>query len=393
MTTYITTKVLFEELTKKVNRIFKKLDSIGATKEFYPVHEFVKEVPVYNIDQLTQTKYKVGSMNVECVEYVLNFTPYRISGYKVGCVVEQAVEGNLVYTVDEAVDFRQYTNTTIRCDHCKTNHKRNKAVVLIHEETGKEIMVGTTCLKDFIGYNVEMFYKYFYEIQEWINQDLEIPMDYTGYYKECLDITNYLANCIKLIETYGYNKELKFEAFRNYKKNNIEETYVEKAKKVIEFFNNFTDTRDSFEHDTMMFVTGKKPITGANGFIAYAYELYKKIVTRIEQEKNRLEAAKLSNFVGTKGTKITVTGTIKLVGGYETRFGYTRIYKFVDNEGNIYIWKTSGYLEFQDKEGHPVGTDSVTNITITGTIKDHTEYKEEKQTVLTRCKVITYKVA
>ena len=50
MTTYTTTKVMFEELSKKVNRIFKKLDKINGHYDFHTVREFVKMVPVYAVD-------------------------------------------------------------------------------------------------------------------------------------------------------------------------------------------------------------------------------------------------------------------------------------------------------------------------------------------------------
>jgi hypothetical protein len=119
------------------------------------------------------------------------------------------------------------------------------------------------------------------------------------------------------------------------------------------------------------------PIVRENGFVAYAYTLYKKIIARLAEKAKMEEAAKNSNYVGTIGEKITVNAEMNLVGGYDTEFGYVRIYKFVDESGNIYIWKTSTAISLE----------SGSNVTLKGTVKDHKEYKLEKQTILTRCKV------
>ena len=53
------------------------------------------------------------------------------------------------------------------------------------------------------------------------------------------------------------------------------------------------------------------------------------------------------------------------------------IYTFRDENGNALIWKTSKGLVHE----------SGTKVHLTGQIKAHDEYMEEKQTVLTRCKV------
>jgi hypothetical protein len=58
-------------------------------------------------------------------------------------------------------------------------------------------------------------------------------------------------------------------------------------------------------------------------------------------------------------------------------FGCGSIFKFLDSKGNIFIWRT-GSADLEEGKTY----------TIKGTIKEHTEYKSEKQTHLTRCKVI-----
>ena len=54
-------------------------------------------------------------------------------------------------------------------------------------------------------------------------------------------------------------------------------------------------------------------------------------------------------------------------------------YKFIDENGNVLVWKTTS-SNLLDQEGN--------TIHINGTIKAHDEYKDEKQTALTRVKMV-----
>jgi len=101
-------------------------------------------------------------------------------------------------------------------------------------------------------------------------------------------------------------------------------------------------------------------------------------------------------YVGNIRDKITAEITI--VGYYEFTsysFSYygnlTRIYKMKDEDGNILVWKTGSCMSVVvgvDKYGndifHVAGKGD--KLEITGTVKDHSVYKDEEQTVLTRVK-------
>ena len=130
-----------------------------------------------------------------------------------------------------------------------------------------------------------------------------------------------------------------------------------------------------------MYVTGKKPVSYENGFIAYAYTLYGKILDRIEKERVDADRKAKTDYIGNIGDKITAMATFTRAGSYEVQFGYyptlMMIYKFTTDDGNVLIWKTPKGLAIENG----------TRVEITGTIKDHNEYNDEKQTVLTRCKI------
>lgn len=107
---------------------------------------------------------------------------------------------------------------------------------------------------------------------------------------------------------------------------------------------------------------------------------------KAEQEKREaeLKAKKaVSQYVGEIGNKINSVVTLvkstwweqPAYCGFGTDTMYCHIFK--DENGNVLVWKTANGL----------GIDEGAIVNVKGTIKDHKEYKEEKQTVLTRCKV------
>ena len=390
MARYNTTKVQFEELEKKLTRVFKKLDKVGATYTFNKITEYVDTVPVYAIDEVTQTKYKVNEMPVECVEFELDFDMYKVGNYHVGAVVE-CTEGdeNLVYTVDETVDFKDYMTATIRCDHCGTNHFRRQAVVLVNNNDGTHTMVGKGCLKDYMGINIHNFAHYLYGISEYLEDaELEIHDNEMHLYKQVIDTELYLAYCIQRTVKFGYKKETtKADAMMDYHKSReLDPKYTQVAKEMIEFFSNYK-TDDTFENNVRLYVTGKTPITCENGLIAYAYTLYTRIQERLTEEAARREQKEKSGYVGEVGQKITFVGKMSIIHSYQTEWGWTTIYKIVDTNDNVFIWKTSVTAEIVDEKGHCTFATEFDQIQITGKIKAHNEYNGEKQTVLERCKV------
>lgn len=104
----------------------------------------------------------------------------------------------------------------------------------------------------------------------------------------------------------------------------------------------------------------------------------------------------MSNYIGTVGDRLTLRLTLKRDYCYQTSFGWklqdNYIYTLEDSDGNVFVWKTSTIIgiDSEDKRGHllwnPVHRGD--EITLKGTVKEHSEYKGTKQTVLTRCKVV-----
>lgn len=103
-----------------------------------------------------------------------------------------------------------------------------------------------------------------------------------------------------------------------------------------------------------------------------------------EAEEARIAAQKaISQHVGEVGDKVEFKGSYVRTGSWEQKsfrgYGMDTMYihTFKDADGNVFTWKTQRSFAFEYGE----------NVNVKGTVKAHSEYKDEKQTELTRCKV------
>ena len=103
---------------------------------------------------------------------------------------------------------------------------------------------------------------------------------------------------------------------------------------------------------------------------------------KAEEEREKAEKA-AHTYVAKVGEKYAATVTYDHRAWYTAQINYMKqtvfIHTFRDENGNAIIWKTASTSLPEINEGDA--------IQIKGTVKVLTEYKDEKQTVLTRCKV------
>jgi len=106
-------------------------------------------------------------------------------------------------------------------------------------------------------------------------------------------------------------------------------------------------------------------------------------------EEERLAAIKAkSQYVGTPGEKLTVEVTYEGSPYYTRKVFYNTetvyLHKFRDADGNLIVWRTtvSGFGKTCDGEVNEGDA-----LVVTATVKEHNEYKGEKQTLIIRAKV------
>lgn len=118
-------------------------------------------------------------------------------------------------------------------------------------------------------------------------------------------------------------------------------------------------------------ISDEEAIIMAEGYLEFNPD-----VERIIRSK-MAEIMPQSHWVGDIKDKVELELTFKRSFGFEGQFGYSYIYIFEDDDHNIFKWST----------GKSISLDEEDRVRIKGTIKGHTEYRDEKQTELTRCKI------
>lgn len=116
---------------------------------------------------------------------------------------------------------------------------------------------------------------------------------------------------------------------------------------------------------------------------------------REREERERLEAERkaISQYIGNVGDKIAMTLTYtgsasweqKSYSGFGTETHYA--HKFEDENGNVIVWKTTASLAWFGADGHCRHHEVGDKVIVSGRIKEHNTYNDQKQTMLMRCKV------
>lgn len=122
-----------------------------------------------------------------------------------------------------------------------------------------------------------------------------------------------------------------------------------------------------------------------NSNVRYDWEDPEYYVNRLKAAEDAAKARKsTSAHVGEVGKKLELVVTYTHTAQWANSYGYgywtegvTNLHSFKDEQGNILVWKTGTFIDA------PEGT----KMLLKGTVKEHSEYKGIKQTVMTRCKL------
>ena len=98
---------------------------------------------------------------------------------------------------------------------------------------------------------------------------------------------------------------------------------------------------------------------------------------KAQEKAEALARYESHKYFGKVGDKIEVEATFLYWGSFDTFYGRTYVYTFEDAEGHRFVWKTATALEIEEDS----------KVILKGTIKEHSEYHEIRQNVVTRCKV------
>ena len=384
-------------LEKKLKRIEKKCKKFGCEFSYKIIREVYREIKIDDNSGVIPfaRKRTVKFIVIEAYGKVI------FNGWRFIASIEHTNNGNIIRQIDSIVEVPgKYQNAPSICEHCKVQRRRNNTYIVLNNETNEFKQVGKSCLKEFTGglsaSDVSNYYSYFDSIIE----AKEINGSSRSYCYNKIEMLHYIAECVN---KYGYCKSdseysTASRAFGYYQFDNDLITnkdtrdFTEKELLRVGFNKNSDEVKEMTNkalnwilnnEDTNNYINNLKVVCSLEyvnykhfGILSSLFIAYSKAIGIELARKEKADTESLSNYIGTIKEKIKVNITsFELVTSWETQFGISYLYKMTDENKNILIWVTSKRLLCE------------TIKVIAGTIKAHYEYKNVKQTVLTRCKV------
>jgi len=288
-----------------------------------------------------------------------------------------------------------YTVDRGRCDHCKLDRRRNDAFLVQHDN-GRTIVVGRTCLRDFLGHESPADIAAQATVLARLG-GLGFDAQVEGFGPggpAAWDPVLVLTLASYAVRTWGWSGSKEegstrdavaglllpacdsgIEASRQAMLCDAIESDRERGESAVEWVLGNTETSD-YMHNLRsvcaIAVTRRALGVAVSGIVAY---------NRALERKAAAEAPLVAEgFAGKVGDRITTEADVVLVrftdGG---AWGTTTIIKLRDAAGRILTWFASGSKNVRPGERYAVK----------GTVKKLDEYRGEKSTVLTRCKLVT----
>ena len=391
--TYMIAEDRREEVEKLIAKYQRKAERYGAQMEVEYGKPYATEVGVYeqsydpgNHCYVSERK---GAVKVEVFDLTISSDIIRNGNYNVVAKLEHLEGGNIVTAYGAEVK-EVWRHIGCACEHCKQNRARNLTFI-VRDVNGNDKQIGSTCLKDYSGIDPQ-------SIGIW-NQLRDIFYDMEADTR-CLDrnrignriaydtvdmlaLAIYIAKKQKYVKSDmpGSNRSEMYKNASGWRPTEAERLEAKAMAKVI------LEADESTLHQYTVVLMNVRAMLMAGyckashfGYMAYAPIDFQHYQEKIEAERQReaeAEAArKSSEYVGEIGQRITINVVeAKYITSWPTMYGITNLYKFLDMDGNVFIWFSSSDINEAEVKS------------LKGTVKDHTERDGIKQTVLTRCKV------
>lgn len=328
----------------------------------------------------------------------------KINGYSFLASIEHAETGNLIKKGPSFYSFaipEKYFAITPYCEHCKINRFRKDSFLLLHDN-GEIKQVGRNCLADFLGHDVTNFLK-IAEFSDFTNAMLTAESEESVNHHSSFDgwpLADYLAYVSLAIRSYGWvsraNAGYSVSATADSalmlltdRQNTFRpsEEDINLASKALAWINAKTDLNNDYLINLSNAVKMGYATSKNVGFLASLIPAYKKELGLLESRKT-IERPNPSNYYGAIGNKVTLELTYIKGISFDSQFGICWIHLFIDSIGNKFKWQTSSDLSKLLEDGSYQNFKMGDNLKLKGTIKTHSDYKGEKQTCLTRCKII-----
>ena len=401
-----------ERLEKKMNRIRTKCAKYGCGFYYEKVGEEFRE-------------FENADGDKEIRKYILVEAEgtAKVNGWQFAATIDHTEQGNIVRKMLDTVEIpERYYYCEPTCEHCHSKRHRKDTYIVYNEEKNEFKQVGSSCLCDFTGgFDAEVAASYIAMFDELIKGEAPGEGCSFEYYYNLKDLLRYAYYSVKhlgYVSTSAYetsygpvrttredacdaylydnsrsrlwkrDREIVEEFRDKYHPDYTSEEVTSYVSEALEYFRTNEEIGDYMHNLKVLanteYIKPKEAGYAVSMIITYNKHIGKIAEKKAREAKNNQEAA-ASNFVGEVGERIVIDNinTIEVITSWSNVYGTTTRYKITDKSGNVYMWDSSTGIYLDQ---HLDGTFRKV-LSITGTVKKHDEFREVKQTWLTRCKV------
>jgi hypothetical protein len=282
-----------------------------------------------------------------------------------------------------------------KCDHCKQHRNRNKCY-LVGNDNGEQLQVGSTCLKDFLGWDTLPRFIGLDDAKEDVDGFLS-----GGYWPSVYSTDSVLAAAWATIKLDGYvragewnmtptkqtvslilDPPSKLARELQAKYGALQDESREIAKQTRDFVLSDKFAGDSeYVQNMKIALTSDTVIAKHFGLVVSAPQAWFRY-----QEKSlireREKANTVNEWLGTEKERLRgLKVQVKAIRYIASDYGSTTLYTMVTDTGHQLKWFASS----------DVLGDKVTDawFTIDGTVKKHEEWNGQKSTIVSRCKKLS----
>ena len=285
------------------------------------------------------------------------------------------------------------------CAHCKVVRPNRKYTYLVRNtKTGETVQVGSTCIKDFTGWQGRPV---FISVDD-VKRDLDgflggLASAGAAYAPETVVAAAWAAKQVygwfpastdlgtptrERVSAYLYGHDKAAQEIQGALSPEIQ-TATEKAEEIIAALLNNLEGDGDYTTNLRVALRADHVAPKHMGLVVSAVAVYDQMISKHTRKPAGRSQKPNSQYFGAVGEKITLAGRVVRLVATESHYGYapsTSMLVIVEAGTAVAKMFTSAAWAFDVEEGDEV--------TITGTIKDHEEYQGTKQTVLTRPKRI-----
>lgn len=389
-----------EEFTKRLSDAQSVANNLGAAFEW----KFDKPYTV-KLSELLGEAYAYSDAMVEVLDVTVTYEPIKLQGWTLVGVLDHTLnsEYNLVSKAGKNIEVpQQYRSSDAACVHCNTRRNRNKTILVHNEESGFK-QVGTSCVKDYLGHDIYTLLKWFSFVDELDGEGAPDEFDRmfgASRYDIIVKQEAFLKLVAGSIKLHGWTPRSKADGImdiatadrawqcatpvtteqqqaRQKLLKACDDKTVETVKAAIAYVDTFGDRvadLNDYEHNLYVAFQADTVTPKTAGLVASGIAAYYRHIQATMDAKDK----PVSKHVGEIKQRLTLKLKHVITFTWATQYGPAYLNKFVDEHGNIFVWKASSE-DFSNEQGEWFAGK--------GTIVKHDMFNGEAQTKINRCKL------